>query len=78
MPICQVMKAAAVSTTQTIELTFPSSERFALSRVAATAAVIVAVMALASDLRAARFATDGFIDDEIPRPSVADGVTVWP
>jgi hypothetical protein len=28
------MSVAAVSTTQTIELTFPSSQRFALSRVA--------------------------------------------
>jgi hypothetical protein len=56
----------------------PCSDFFALSRVAATAAVIVAVMALASDLRAARFSTDRFIDHAILRPSVADGVTVWP
>jgi hypothetical protein len=59
------MRGAAVSTTQTIELTFPSSERFALSRVAATAALIVTVMALAFGLRAAGLSTYGFSDDEI-------------
>ena len=44
---------------------FGLSERFAVSRVAATAAVIAAVMALAFGLRAAALSTYGFSEDEI-------------
>jgi 4-amino-4-deoxy-L-arabinose transferase-like glycosyltransferase len=44
---------------------FGLSDRFAVSRVAATAAVIAAVMALAFGLRAAALSTYGFSEDEI-------------
>jgi hypothetical protein len=60
------MKAAAVPTPGTTALTtFPVADQFTVSRVAATASFIVAVMALAFGLRTAGLSTYGFSEDEI-------------
>ena len=59
------MRAAAVPTPQTARRMFAISDRFTVSRVAATAAAIAAVMALGFGLRAARLSTYGFSDDEV-------------
>lgn len=59
------MKAAAVSASRTTALRFPVANRFAVSRVAATASFIVVVTALAFGLRAAGLSTYGFSEDEI-------------
>jgi len=59
------MRAAAVPTTRTTALTFPSPYGLALPRVATTTMFIVAVMALAFGLRAAGLSISGFSEDEI-------------
>ncbi|HEY2152574.1 MAG TPA: glycosyltransferase family 39 protein [Vicinamibacterales bacterium] len=59
------MKAAAATTARTTVLSLSFVDQFAVSRVAATASFIVAVMALAFGLRAAALSTYGFSEDEI-------------
>src|SRR4249919_2013875 len=59
------MKAAAVPMPRTARPMFAIADRFTVSRVAATAAVIAAVMALGFGLRAAGLSTYGFSEDEI-------------
>jgi dolichyl-phosphate-mannose-protein mannosyltransferase len=66
------MDAAAVPTTRTTVLTPDLFDWFAVSRVAATASFMVAVMALAFGLRAAGLSTYGFSEDEINKVRAID------
>ena len=59
------MKAAALPTTRTVPIASPLTHGFALSRTAAIAIFIVAIMAIAFGLRAANLSTYGFSEDEI-------------
>jgi hypothetical protein len=61
-----------------VAMDIPVSDCFAMSRAAATASFMVAVMALASGLRAARLSTCGFFENEIPRPVAARTAAVLP
>ena len=67
-----VMKAAAVPIPRTARPLIGLSDRFAVSRVAATVAVIAAVMALGFGLRAAGLSTYGFSEDEINKVRAID------
>ena len=59
------MKAAALPLTQTSGAVRPLSDRFAMSTVAVTALVVVAVVFIAFGLRVAHLSTFGFSEDEI-------------
>ena len=59
------MKAAALPLTQTGGPVLPLSDRFAMSTVAVTALVVVAVVFIAFGLRVAHLSTFGFSEDEI-------------
>ena len=59
------MKAAALPLTQTRGAVLPLSDRFAMSTVAVTALVVVAVVFIAFGLRVAHLSTFGFSEDEI-------------
>ncbi len=72
LPLSDAMNAAVLPLPRTNGPALRISDRFALSSVAATAAVLVAVCAIAFVLRASHLSTYGFSEDEINKVRAVD------